>query len=106
MLEFFYAKMNTMPACYILYSQAINKFYIGATSETVQERFNRHIQGLYDHKYTALAKDWEVFLTIECTTTKQAFAIEAHIKRMKSRKYVGNLKRYPGMIKSLLNKYS
>ncbi len=95
-----------MPACYILYSRAINKFYIGATSETVQERFDRHIRGTYDHKYTALAKDWQIFLTIECATTRQAFAIEAHIKRMKSRKYVENLERYPEMIKNLLNKYS
>jgi putative endonuclease len=104
--EVFYAKHGNMPACYILYSKAINKFYIGATGETVSERLNKHVQGFYDNKYTAIAKDWEIFLAIECMTTKQAFAIEAHIKRMKSRKYIENLKCYPEMIEKLLNHYS
>ena len=95
-----------MPACYILYSESVNKFYIGATSETVLTRFNKHIEEFYDKKYTGVAKDWEIFLSIECVTIKQAFKIEAHIKRMKSHKYIENLKHYPEMIEKLLNRYS
>ncbi|MCH5716365.1 GIY-YIG nuclease family protein [Niabella hibiscisoli] len=84
----------------------MDKFYIGATSETASDRFNKHIQGFYENKYTAMAKDWEIYLAIECITTKQAFAIERHIKRMKSRRYIGSLKCYPEMIEKLLNRYS
>ena len=99
-------KHYAVPTCYILYSKAINKFYTGATSEAILTRFNKHIEGFYDKKYTAIAKDWEIFLSIECATIKQAFKIEAHIKRMKSHKYIENLKHYPEMVEKLLKKYS
>ena len=95
-----------MPACYILYSKSLGKYYIGATSIDTAERLDRHSSGYYDNKFTSKANDWELFLEIVCLHVKQAFAIEAHIKRMKSRKYIENLKRYPEMVEKLLVQYS
>lgn len=90
---------------YILYSPSLDSFYTGFTLTSVNERLNKHNEKYYNKKYTAKANDWEIYLSIECASEKQAREIEAHIKRMKSKTYIHNLKRYPNMIIELLNKY-
>ena len=47
-----------------------------------------------------------MFLTIDNLTSKQAFDIEAHIKKMKSSVYIKNLKMYPEMVAKLMTTYS
>ncbi len=90
---------------YILYSPSLDSFYTGFTLTSVNERLNKHNEKYYNKKYTAKASDWEIYLSIECASEKQARGIEAHIKRMKSKTYILNLKRYPNMIIEILNKY-
>ncbi len=90
---------------YILFSPGANIFYTGFTTETIDTRFERHQNNYYDHKFTRKNSDWEVFLTIACNSSAQARAIEKHIKKMKSRVYIQNLKKYPEMIDKLLLKY-
>lgn len=69
-----------MIACYIIFSK-------------------KHNDGSYgDHRFTAKANDWELFICIECDSFKLATAIERHIKKMKSSTYIKNLKLYPEMI--------
>jgi putative endonuclease len=58
------------------------------------------------NKFTASAKDWIVFLTIPCNTISEAQGIEAHIKKMKSRKYIQDLKKYPEMVQKLKRLYA
>jgi putative endonuclease len=88
---------------YILFSENLNKFYIGQTSNLVQRmEFHRASKS---SKFTGKANDWELFLEIPCQSKKQALAIEAHIKRMKSRIYIHNLKRYDDIINKLKIKY-
>jgi putative endonuclease len=48
------------------------------------------------------AKDWEIYFKIECETKVKALAIEKHIKNMKSKFYIENLLRYPGISIKLL----
>ena len=91
---------------YIIYSPSLNSFYTGFTKTSVFDRLKRHNEKYYENKYTAKACDWEIFLSKECISEQHAKAIEAHIKRMKSKTYILNLKRYPNMIIELLNKYS
>ena len=70
------------------------------------ERLERHIANYYGvKKFTAKADDWEVFLSIQCQSITQARRIEKHIKRMKSRKYIRNLKIYPEIIDKLKAQY-
>ena len=91
---------------YILYSQQLNRYYTGSTILEVQERLDRHLLDFYGlSKYTHKAKDWKVYYQIECETLQQARQIEGHIKRMKSRKYIENLKRYPAISTNLLKRY-
>ena len=92
--------------CYILWSPSLKKHYTGITTETVNRRIQKHNEAFYGKKYTSLVKDWEVYLSIECESTSQMHQIERHIKRMKSSKYIENLKKYPEMIEKLKRSYS
>src|SRR4051812_25187865 len=90
-----------MACVYILYSPALDRFYTGATSISVQERLNRHASFYYSNKFTAKVRDWKIYLEIECESMQEALYIEAHIKKMKSKKYIANLKNYPEIITKL-----
>lgn len=94
-----------MPVVYILYSQNTSRFYTGMTTLSIQDRLQGHIEKYYQNKHTAKINDWKVFLTIECDSIKQAHAIEAHIKKMKSSTYIRNLEKHPEMVEKLIEKY-
>ena len=89
---------------YILNSEKLDRFYIGFTSN-LEKRLEFH-HNAESHKFTFKAKDWEVYLKIECKSKGQALAIEKHIKKMKSKVYIQNLKKYSEMKIQLLDKYS
>ena len=88
---------------YILYSAKIDKFYIGSTELEPKARLDLHLNKKYGQsKYTAQADDWTLFFSHPCEHLTQAKRIEAHIKKMKSKVYILNLKKYPEMITRLL----
>jgi len=96
-----------MNYCYILYSKKLDVFYIGATQGPLESRIEKHNLHTYGKgKFTATTNDWQLFQSIPCDSFSQALAIERHIKRMKSRKYLENLKQYPELIQKLISKYS
>ncbi|MBS9523232.1 GIY-YIG nuclease family protein [Litoribacter alkaliphilus] len=91
---------------YILHSQQLNRFYTGITTLEVEERLENHLAKKYSPlNYTQKANDWEVFFHLVCEDYSQARKIENHIKRMKSYKYIQNLKLYPDISIKLLKKY-
>jgi len=89
---------------YILHSEKLDRFYIGFTTD-FENRMEFH-KNAKSHKFTSKADDWTVFLTIMCECKRQGLEIEKHIKKMKSRKYIANLKRYPEMIEKLLLRFA
>ena len=91
--------------CYILYSPKLNKFYVGETLD-LERRIYLHNSGSIEGAYTSQANDWHLYFKIECESRLMARKIEAHLKRMKSRKYLENLKRYPEMVEKLREKYA
>ena len=91
--------------CYILYSQTLKKYYIGVTIENVSSRLQKHNELLYGSHFTSQVSDWELFYQIVCSCTTQMLQIEKHIKRMKSKVYIENLKKRPEMKEKLLLKY-
>jgi putative endonuclease len=92
--------------CYILYSDYLDRFYIGATSLDPEERLDNHLLKYYGRtKFSAKADDWVLYFSILCSSFKQASAIETHIKRMKSKQYIRNLKSYPELSQKLLELY-
>ena len=88
---------------YILYSVKLGKYYIGQTHD-VELRLCRHNEGYYDN-WTSKGLPWILFLTLSCKNRKQAFAVEKHIKSMKSKKYIENLAQYPEMREKLIFRF-
>ena len=89
---------------YILYSIALNKYYVGEAVD-LQERIKQHNSGFYDSAYTKQVSDWVLYHFIDCNDRVQARKIETHIKKMKSKVYIQNLKKHPEITEKLKNKY-
>ncbi len=89
--------------CYLLYSSILDRYYIGSTTLQPDERLVNHLTEYYGKsKFTSKVNDWILFYSIECHTKQQAQNIERHIKRMKSKTYIRNLKKYPEITVKLL----
>jgi putative endonuclease len=94
-------------SCYILFSKNLGKFYVGATHDSVGHSLDTHNQHSYgNHRYTAKADDWELFITLEADDYVNVVRMERKIKSMKSRNYILNLKQYPELRQKLINQTS
>jgi len=68
---------------YILYSDRIDKYYIGYTGDSLDERVRRHNS---NHKgFTGKTDDWKIVFSEKFQTKKEAYAFERKIKSWKSR---------------------
>ena len=95
-----------MPYCYILHSALLDRYYTGATEEPLEVRIRKHNHQSYGkNHFTAKSDDWQLFHWVQCESMLQALRLERHIKKMKSRKYLQNLKKYPQIAEKLLDKY-
>ena len=74
-----------MPFTYILFSEKLNKFYVGACIN-LERRFYEHNIG--HSKFTSTGLPWVLKYSKEFPTLKDAKDFEAKIKRLKSRKYI------------------
>ena len=91
--------------CYINYSPSLDKFYVGI-AENVAQRIIKHNTHAYGkHRFTSPASDWVGYLSISCKSHVHATRVEKHIKKMKSRKYLINLKKYPEMVAKLVERF-
>ncbi|MCU0421092.1 MAG: GIY-YIG nuclease family protein [Cyclobacteriaceae bacterium] len=90
---------------YILYSPKLDTFYVGVTSNLVN-RLNQHNTAHFTGAFTSKGIPWELFFAIDGLARNQAYAIEKHIKKMKSTKYIVNLKRYPEIVQRLKERKS
>ena len=67
---------------YILYSALLDKFYIGSTSLTPDERLRRHLE---NHKgFTSKTKDWVIAYTETFESLREARQREKQLKKWKS----------------------
>ena len=67
---------------YILYSSTINKYYIGYTADSMQERLRKHNS---NHKgFTGKVADWQVVYTENYSEKTVATKRELEIKAWKS----------------------
>ena len=68
---------------YILFSSSANKFYIGHTSELLEERLRKHNS---NHKgFTGRFNDWKVIYSESFSTKELAYQRERDVKSWKSR---------------------
>lgn len=95
---------NKMACVYILYSESLNKYYTGSC-EVFSLSLEQHRSGFFDKSFTSVTTDWIVYVFIENLDYQQARGMEVHIKKMKSKKYIENLKKYPELQQKLITKY-
>ena len=93
-----------MAQVYILYSEKTDNFYCGSCVD-FEKRLLQHINHEFKNSFTKRATDWKEFLLVDQLTYEEARQIESHIKRMKSKIYIQNLKKYPEMLEKLIAKY-
>ncbi|MEO8823413.1 MAG: GIY-YIG nuclease family protein [Ginsengibacter sp.] len=77
-----------MPFTYILFSEKLNKYYVGACTD-MERRLHEHNIG--HSKFTSTGVPWVVKYTETFETLQQAKKRELAIKKMKSRKYIESL---------------
>ncbi|GAB2765526.1 GIY-YIG nuclease family protein [Salinimicrobium soli] len=93
-----------MAQVYVIYSPSIDSYYIGSCSD-FDERLKQHLNGEYTLAFTKKAADWQEYILFDNLSYSQARQMEVHIKKMKSRKYLVNLKQYEEMRLKLLEKF-
>ena len=85
----------------------MDRYYTGSTKLLPDERLKNHVLEYYGKsKFTSKTKDWLLFYSIECQSKQQAQNIEKHIKSMKSKTYIRNLKVFPEITVKLLLRFS
>ena len=77
-----------MPNTYILFSDKLNKYYVGACIN-VDRRLVEHNTG--HSTFTRTGRPWRLVYTEPFETLPDAKKRESYIKRMKSRKYIEQL---------------
>jgi len=93
-----------MASVYILYSKTLDRFYVGSCID-LSYRIDLHLNKHFSKSFTAKVNDWLLFWNNDDLEYKQARKIEEHIKRMKSKVYIENLKKYPEIILKLKERY-
>ena len=78
-----------MAYTYVIYSAILDRYYVGHTQDSIEERLRKHISN--HDGYTSKAKDWELVFSKAFDSKKEAHAFERQIKRWKSRKAVEEL---------------
>ena len=77
-----------MPFTYIIFSEKLNKYYVGACTE-LDRRLHEHNIG--HSKFTSLGIPWILKHKEEFSSLQEAKKREMEIKKMKSRKYIESL---------------
>ncbi len=74
---------------YILYSEILDRFYIGYTGDSVNARLRKHLS---KHKgFTGKVPDWKLVHTQHFNTKEEAMSMEKRIKSWKSRQMIEKL---------------
>ena len=66
---------------YILHSATLDKFYIGHTEQTVEQRLSKHLGD--HHAWTSRAKDWRIAYREEHSNKASAMQREREVKGWK-----------------------
>ena len=74
---------------YILFSEQLQKYYVGYSSKSAQERLKEH---LYNHKgFTAKAKDWNIIYKLKMNSKSEALVLERKIKKRGAKRFLNEI---------------
>ena len=88
---------------YIIFSQKVDKFYIGETQD-IESRIEKHKMHPFQNSFTKIANDWILKLSFECKDRNEALFLEKFIKRMKSKKFTQKIIDEPEILNDILSK--
>ena len=74
---------------YIIYSNDLNKFYVGETSD-IEVRIERH--GKDKSKFTGKAKDWKLIWSVKLINRTEALKLEKKIKNRGIKRFLEDSK--------------
>ncbi|MEO7988070.1 MAG: GIY-YIG nuclease family protein [Chryseolinea sp.] len=74
---------------YILFSQSADKYYVGHTTEPIEERLRKHLTN--HNGFTGKFKDWQISYTESYNSKELAYKREREVKLWKSRKRIEKL---------------
>ncbi len=74
---------------YILYSAYLDRYYLGHTTESMEERLRKHLSG--HRRWTARTKDWRVVHTEQLPDKSAAYRRELEVKGWKKRERIETL---------------
>ena len=77
---------------------------MGSTNDYLR-RLAEHNNIKYPEAFTSRGIPWVLHHLIKCQSSEQAYAIESHIKTMRSIKYIKNLALYPEIIEKLKERF-
>ena len=83
---FYFGQMATF---YILFSYTLDRYYIGHTTQAMDERLRKHLAD--QSHWTARAKDWKVVYSESHPDKAQAYRREREVKAWKSHKRIQEL---------------
>ena len=89
---------------YIIYSEKLKKHYIG-TTDIYSKRLEEHNNAVREKSFTARGIPWKGVLCLDGLHSSQAYAMEKHIKSMKSTTYIENLIKYPELKARLIQRF-
>ncbi len=78
-----------MAFTYILYSAELDRYYIGHTDQTLEQRILKHLTNHVG--FTSRTKDWNLVFQREFESKQEAYAYERQIKKWKSRRAIEKL---------------
>ena len=74
---------------YILHSPTSNKYYIGHTTEPIEERLRKH--NTHHNGFTGKYRDWILIYFENFLSKNEAYAREREVKRWKRRNMIEKL---------------
>ncbi len=86
---------------YILFSKKLNRYYVGTTDD-IEKRLLEHNLARYKSSFTSKGIPWELKLAFEAQSSKQAYALERFIKRMKSKKFIEKVIINPKILEDIM----
>jgi putative endonuclease len=90
---------------YIIKSQKTDHYYVGETPN-VDARIDFHNDSQKNTNSTKRGIPWELYWKLQVEDRAIAKKIEGHIKRLKSRKYIEDIRKYKDVSEKLIVKYS
>lgn len=88
---------------YILYSDKISRYYIGESPDIVN-RLEQHNAHYFKKAFTKAADDWEIVVSMQLNSRKDAIYLEKFIKRMKSKTFIQKIVKDNDILLDILSK--